>query len=165
MDRPNVRPNVITATTMIDALGQCKPSRIQEAKHLVMEFGMNGLAPASNRRVSTALIRSCVNSFDFAGIQLAYKNIHSPDTISFNAMIVGCCRCKQAKLALEAMAKNNEERRDGGKHVTPDVVTYTILISAVMKIGASSSLRRALLLYKEMKQVWGIMPDRALVDV
>ena len=169
--QPNiVYPNVITATTMIDAYGRCKPSRITEAKQLVSDLDENGLVPSSNQRISTALIRACANALDLDGLQSTYKNINNPDTISFNALIEGYCRCGKVKMALEAMADNNDCYRDncGGikcRYVPTDVVTYTIIISAIMKIGTPSASSRALLLYNEMKHFWKIMPDRALVDV
>ena len=172
---PNVvYPNVITATTMIDAYGRCKPPRITEAKQLVSDLDERGLVPSSNQRLSTALIRACANALDLDGIESTYKNIYKPDTISFNALIEGYCRCGKVKMALEAMADNNDNYRDSGtssgssskcRFIPADVVTYTILISAIMKIGTSSASSRALLLYTEMKHVWKIMPDRALVDV
>jgi pentatricopeptide repeat protein len=165
MEKPNVHPNVITATTLIDAFGRCKPSRIQQAEDLIVEFEENGYMPANNQRVSTALIRACSNSCDLEGVQRAYKNILLPDTISFNSVIEGYCRCGKVKMALETMADNNDRHHEGGEHIVPDVATYTILMSGILKIGTSSASNRALLLYNEMKRVWGIMPDRALVDV
>jgi len=167
IEKSDVRPNVITEATLIDALGRCKPSRIGEAKELVVKFHQAGLVASGNQRVATALIRACANSLDLDGIQAAYHDIHTPDTIAFNALIEGCCRCGKVRMALETMADNNDSylNRDKNGYISPDVVTYTILMSAILKIGTSSASNRALLLYKEMKRVWGIMPDRALVDI
>lgn len=165
MQKPNLYPNDITAATMVDALSRCKPPRLDEAKELIVELGNKGLVLSSNQRVCTALIRACTNSLDLDGIENAYSNLQNPDTISFNSLIDGYCRCGKVKKGLEAMADNNDLYRDGGKYITPDVVTYTILISAVLRIGTSAASSRALLLYNEMKSIWEIIPDQALVDM
>ena len=165
VNESNTSPNIITVSTMVDALGKCKPSRIDEAKRLIVNLDENRLISSSDRRICTALIRGCANSLDLDGMENTYKRIHEPDTIAFNALIEGYCRCGKIKKALEIIADNNDTCREGGRFVTPDVVTYTILISAVLKIGTSSASQRALLLYNEMKRIWGITPDKALIDV
>ncbi len=165
MQKPHLYPNDITAATMVDALSRCKPPRLDEAKELILELDSKGLVLSSNQRICTALIRACTNALDLDGIESAYSNLQNPDTISFNSLIDGYCRCGKIKKGLEAMADNNDLYRGEGKYITPDVVTYTILISAVLRIGTSAASSRALLLYNEMKSIWGIIPDQALVDM
>jgi pentatricopeptide repeat protein len=167
MKSAHTRPNTVTAKTMIIALGNCKPSRVQEAKTLVsiLEKERFGLISSKDPIIATALIRAYSNSLDYDGVESTYKSIHNPDTILLNAYIEGCCRCGKVKRALDIMADNNDAFRGDDKFTFPDVASYTILISAVLQIGTKSASGRALLLYNEMKRLWGILPDFALVDV
>ena len=58
-----------------------------------------------------------------------------------------------------------DKKSDEAFVLAPDVITFSILISALLKIGSSSAADRARLLYKDMKFSWGISPDNGLVDM
>jgi hypothetical protein len=44
------------------------------------------------------------------------------------------------------------------------VVTYTILIAAVLQLQNKNASKRAAQLYDDMKKIWRISPDTVLVD-
>jgi pentatricopeptide repeat protein len=163
-----LHPNDVTLSVFVEAFGRCDPPRIKEANSFVRKFDDEGFVPLCNVKVVTALMRACSYDLDIEGVLSAYSKIENPDTISFNVLIDSCCRCGKPKLALKLMEENkakSQSRTTQDKMVDPDVTTFSTLIATLLKVGNSAASSRVQLLYTDMKQFWGIKPDRGLVDL
>ena len=177
MVKSKVRPNEITISTIVGGMGRCYPPRIEEAKSIVAKLDRDGTISRGDERIGTALIHTCGDNGDFDGSLEAYNAINKPDIIALNAFLDACCKCGKVRTALEtfeAMFTSKSESRSRGSRSTssgrsrsfsPDVVSYTTLISALLEMGSSPASDRAHKLYDEMKSSWGISPDIALVDI
>jgi len=163
----NIRPNAITVATMIDALGRCNPPRLNDAKAFANKFDELGYVPLNGRRVSTAMMQACSLAKDFNGVCEAYTNIAKPDLIAYNVYLDSCCRCGQVKAALDAQKVNvaRSQGDSGEDFMDSDVVTYTVLLTALLNVGNAAASELTRKLYREMKQLWGIKPDKGLVDM
>jgi len=175
MVKSKVRPNEITISTIVGGMGRCYPPRIEEAKSIVAKLDRDGTISRGDERIGTALIHTCGDNGDFDGSLEAYNAINKPDIIALNAFLDACCKCGKVRAALEtfeAMFTSKRESRSRGsrssgrpRSFSPDVVSYTTLISALLEMGSSPASDRAHKLYDEMKSSWGISPDIALVDI
>lgn len=170
MINSGVSPNAITVATLVDGLGKNKPSRLDEAKALIDKMDVDGFVSKSNARVSTTLIQACARSSDLEGALTAYRGIEKPDVIAFNSLLNGFCDCGRVKMAIDILNANLKKKKTKTtkkkdvKCITPNVATYTILISSLLGIGTSGSSERSFKLYKEMKDEWKILPDPCLID-
>ncbi|KAK1742947.1 hypothetical protein QTG54_006544 [Skeletonema marinoi] len=186
----NIRPNVVTVSVVIDGLGRCNPPRCNDAKDLVqhLEFtsrpksGTGYTRPdvnargisLSNRKIATALIRAYGRGNDVESAMKAFRRISVPDVVALNTLIDACCRCDQLKIALEVFGKYVSFERwnsdiptiDSADDIAikPDVVTYTTLISSLLQLKSKAATKRAIKMYRDMKQTWMIYPDTFLVD-
>jgi len=159
-----IHPNEITLSLLVDALGNCKPSRVEEAKSLIAKMDVNGFVASDNARVATTLIRACAHSSDLEGALAAYCVIGKPDVIAFNALLNAFCEGRRIRMAIKALNANLKKKEKGSSYILPDVVTYTILISSLLKVGTEEASKAAYKLYKEMRNEWQIIPDTGIVD-
>jgi len=164
MLKERVYPNAITIATLVDALGRCKPSRVDEAKALIDKMDADRFVARTNARVSTTLIRACAGSSDLEGALNAYRGIKEPDVIAFNALLNTFCQCGRVKMAIDVLSANLKKKKKEVDCIIPDVVTYTILISSLLEIGTAVASRGSFKLFREMKVEWSIVPDAGLVD-
>ena len=134
----------------------------------------------SNNKIATALITAYGRENDIDSAMEAFNRIASPDVVAFNSLLDTCCRCDQIKLAFVLFNKYvsyEQATRQEAKApsigadkqqqlilITPDVVTYTTLISALLQLKSRAATRRANILYEEMKREWWISPDTILID-
>eukprot|EP00985_Skeletonema_marinoi_P013866 scaffold6943_cov80-Skeletonema_marinoi.AAC.1 len=186
----NIRPNVVTVSVVIDGLGRCNPPRCNDAKDLVqhLEFTLRPKSGTgytrpdvnargislSNRKIATALIRAYGRGNDVESAMKAFRRISVPDVVALNTLIDACCRCDQLKIALEVFGKYVSFERwnsdiptiDSADDIAikPDVVTYTTLISSLLQLKSKAATKRAIKMYRDMKQTWMIYPDTFLVD-
>ena len=186
----NIRPNVVTVSVVIDGLGRCNPPRCDDARGLVqhLEFTLRPKSRTgyshsdvsargislSNKKIATALIRAYGRGNDVESAITAFRRIAVPDVVALNTLIDACCRCDQLKVALELFGKYvSFERWETDNHtkgnaddiaIRPDVVTYTTLISSLLQLKSKSATKRAIRMYRDMKQTWMISPDTFLVD-
>jgi len=166
MTKSDARPNALTVSTIVDGLGKCFPPRIEQAKWIVAKLDQDGKVSCQDKRVGTALIHACGDNGDFQGSLEAFSSIAEPDTIALNAFLDACCKCDEVKTALKTFDQTiSGAGKKKSKALRPDVISYTILISALLKMGTSPASDRAHVLYEEMKSLWGIKPDIALVDI
>jgi len=186
----NIRPNVVTVSVVIDGLGRCDPPRSDDAKDLVqhLEFTLRPKSRTgysqpnvnsrgislSNEKIATALIRAYGRGNDVESAMESFRRIPVPDVVALNTLIDACCRCDQLKVALEVFGKYvsferwNSDRPfiDNAEDVAikPDVVTYTTLISSLLQLKSKAATKRAIAMYRDMKQTWMVYPDTILVD-
>ena len=155
-----VTPNEITASLLVDALGYCKPSRLDETRNIISKLDENGLVNSNNVRISTSMIRAYSKASDIAGAQRAFDAISEPDTFAFNALLSAYCDSGSIRQAMNFYRNNLAELKNGESYVSHDVATYTILISSLLKIGSTQNASK---MYNEMKKE-GIAPDTGAID-
>ena len=159
-----IYPNEITVSLLVDALGNCKPSRLDEAKALVGKMEKDGYIASNNARVATTLIRACARSSDLEGALTSYRAIEKPDVIAFNALLNAFCEGRRIKMAIDVLNANWKKKEKDLSYIIPDVATFTILISSLLKVGTVEASKAAYKLYKEMRNEWGVVPDAGVVD-
>ena len=166
MVKAKVSPNAITVSTIVESLGRCNPPRISEARSIVERLDEDGEVSRRHIRVGTSLVQACGYAMDFPGVVEAFESIAKPDVVALNAYLASCCRCGKVKEALEILqALTKSASKVDSKGPTPDVISYTVLIAALLKMESSAGSHQAYRLYGEMKSVWKIRPDIALVDL
>jgi pentatricopeptide repeat protein len=159
-----IYPDEITISTLVEAHGICQPPRIKQAKVLIEDAHTHGMVSKNNARVATSLICACANSSDLEGALVAYRAIQYPDVVAFNALLKACCLDRKLKMAIEILNENLKNKQDGTRFISPDVATYTILISSLLAVATVDASKAAYKFYKEMKNVWKIYPDTGLID-
>ena len=163
MKRTNVRPNSVTVSVFVDALGRCTTPRVIEAQMLVDEFIRSGCVSKCDNRVLTSLLRIYGRVGNFQGAMCTFQKAERPDTVAVNAFIDACCRCGREKIAIDTFELYFRQSKHSLQR--PDVVTYAILIGSILKRSTAESLRQARLLYATMKTSDNISPDNGLIDV
>jgi len=155
-----VRPNAITVAVVVEALGRCSPPRITEASFLIDKLERDRVIPSGNAKVITALIRACGMAGDMKTALEAFRRLRKPDLVAVNALLDLCCKCRRESMATQVF---DFHFRKKSNRISPDVISYSILISAFLK--ATSTVPQAIKLYTEMKMLDRIHPDTALVDI
>lgn len=156
-----MQPNDITVTVLVDALGHCNPPRVHDACLLVEKCETKKFIKAGNSKVLTALVNAYGKVGDVDGATIAFNKILQPDTIAINSFMDCCCRCGEEKSAFKIFASFSKNRNQ----LVPNVISYSIVIDAMLRQPAANSVKRAQLKYEEMKQDWNICPDTVLVDI
>lgn len=164
MIHAQVRPNAVTVSALVEALGRCDEPRVKEACTLVSKLEKERIISKGTPRVVTALVQTCGVGGDIKASLEAFRTLRKPDTIAVNAFLDACYRCCQDRLALETF-KYYFHKRNGQAKLKPDVVSFSTLISALLKKNTSDSRGSALHLYNEMQLKALIKPDNALVDI
>jgi len=191
MIKDGVLPDPITVSAVVEGMGRCVPPRLREARTVLAKLERDGLVSGRNERAGTALIKASARTGDFDGAVAAYRAIDEPDLVAFNAFLDACTRTGRSDAAFEVFKKfvgraagtstRAGGRRDvaapesqsssssvatggGGIKQKPDVVTFTVLISALLKMDTLPARKRVYRMYREMR-MWGIRPDPGLVDV
>jgi pentatricopeptide repeat protein len=159
MLQSGVRPNAATVSTIVSALGRCSMPRVDAAKLLVQQLSDQSFLVPGNSQVVAALVQTCGAGRDIAGALEAFKMLENPDTISVNAFLDASCRCGKDELAFQTFEHYFQKER-----LRPDVVSYTIMISSLLKETTSSSVVTAFSWYRAMKMKRNIVADTTLVD-
>jgi len=167
MIKSGIRPNAITISTIVYAMGQCSTPRVEEAKSLVNKLQRSGYIPSGDPKVVTALVRTCGAGQDVIGVLEAFRSLGNADVVAINSFLDVCCRIGRDRLAHETF--EHYFRRKNGRvesaKLKPDVISYSVLISALLKKSSSDSVQRAHSLYKQMKSEDNVVPDIVLVDI
>lgn len=163
MCEAGIRPNPITMSILIHALGRCSPSRTEEAKTLLSKLRSKGMDFSQSEMVVTSMVQACGFDGDLQGALQAFRYLRRPDTIAINTFIDACCRCNRDKIALETFRHyfGNTSYND----LYPDVVTYSVLITALLQRNTIESSNVAVKLYKEMRATKNIRVDKVMVDM
>jgi pentatricopeptide repeat protein len=166
MIHANVRPRPATVSIIVRALGQCSPSRVREATLLVTNLERDNIIPRGNVKVMTALMQVRGVAGDAIGCVEAFRAIHKMDLAAVNSFLDACCRCGRYRLAFDTFDYyfRRETSREAKRNLTPDVISYSILVSASLKHANADSIRRAQSFYDEMKSKYSTMPDNTMVD-
>ena len=146
----------------MEAFGKCGYPRVAEATSLVSKLESDGIVRENNIRILTALIQVHGASGDLNGAQNTFSRIQKPDIASVNAFLTACFSCEAddvAKGVFDSHLRSPESR------LRPDAISYSIMISMQMRKGQAKALKRARLLYEEMKFQQRLAPDKTLVDM
>jgi hypothetical protein len=168
MMRDGILPNDVTISTLVQALGRCKPtSRASEAKELVHKLESGGIGSfASNGKVATALIQACGIAGDIKGALAAFRALKRPDVVAVNAFLDACGRCCSDQLGLKTFRHFFGTERDFSSSILkPDVISYSIMITSLVKKNTADASSQAQKLYDEMTKLRNIFPDKAMVDL
>lgn len=164
MIKSGIRPNAVTVSTVVCALGRCSTARVEEAKALVVKLERDGVIPVNDLKVVTSLIQTLGAAQDIVAALKAFQSLDKADLVAVNAFLNVCCTCGKDRLALETF-DHYFVRKAGYYGFKPDVITFTVLISAMLKKTTTSSLQKAQDLYKSMKADFSVVPDTSMVDV
>lgn len=160
MMREGIKPNAVTISVIVDAFGRCERPRVVEAKSLVSKLEAQGIITSHSPKIATSLVQIYGAVQDLKGAVEAFRNIQTPDAAAVNAFIGACSRCNKDKLAIDTF---EHYFRSDTHRLEPDVISYSIIISAVLNNSIEGS-SRARKLYEEMRRR-RIVLDNALVDM
>jgi pentatricopeptide repeat protein len=159
-----VRPNAVTLSVLVYAMGKCSPPRVKEAKALVDKLERGNFVPSGNAKVITALVHTCGLGGDLKCAVESFRKLEKPDLVAVNTFLDACCRSNRERLAGEAFDHYFRKSNVSFK-LKPDVVSYSVLICAQLKKESDESTEHAQALYREMKTTFQIFPDTTLVDI
>ena len=159
MVQSGVRPNAVTVWTLVSALGRCSTPRVEAAKMLVHQLTSQSFIDSGDSQVVAALIQTCSAGNDLPGAVTAFKTLPSPDVISVNAFLDASCRCGKDKLAFQTF---DHYFRNG--RLRPDVITYTILMTSMLRKESTGALTNAYSWYRDMKSKSHVAADTTLID-
>jgi pentatricopeptide repeat protein len=163
MMQGGVSPNAVTVSVLVYAMGKCNSPRVREAKSLVEKLERGKLIPPGNAKVVTALVQTCGLGGDVRGAIDSFRKLEQPDLVAVNTFMDACCRCNRDRLAVEAF--DHYFRKTNVSNLKPDVISYSVLISALLKKETDESIEHAVTLYREMKTMFKVFPDTTLVDI
>lgn len=164
MVKKGARPTVKTISILMQCLAASSKERVQEATAIVHRFERDSIIPRNNAEVSTSLMKVYGTANDVKGALGVFRGIAKPDVIAVNAFLDIACRNSMPGIAFETFS-HFFEATDSTKNVlTPNVITFSILISSLLRLKSRAGSQRARKLYKDMRSR-GIIPDRALVDI
>mmetsp|Transcript_16042 Transcript_16042/g.19516 ORF Transcript_16042/g.19516 Transcript_16042/m.19516 type:complete len:934 (+) Transcript_16042:270-3071(+) len=166
----DVRPDIGTVTMLIEAIGRSRQHGIDMAKAICLKFESDGTVPRGNECIGTAMVRACGMCNDAQGAQQAFAKIRRKDTIALNAFLDVCCKYGEMKLGFHTFTTLVRKMKGGLaikslEHISPDVVTFSVLICAIGRVDHAQSGSQMKKLYDEMRDTWGIAPDKVLVDI
>ena len=163
MMNSGVRPNGVTAAALVEAMGYCEPGRIESATLFVEMLEKKKIIPAGDLQVATALIRACGLTGELQMAVRFFRKLKTPDVVAINAFMDACHRCDRHNLAVDTF---NYYFLQHAKtyNLSPDLVTYSVLINSNLKYDDTNGLRDVQSLYYTMKKKWAICPDTGMVD-
>jgi pentatricopeptide repeat protein len=166
--------------------------------HLVTQLGYvasSTNAPAQyrndeNARMYTPLMSIYGAARDLPMVKQCFSSIHRKDIKALNSYMDACIKCNSLFDALKAFQDYIMENNDDNKKMRPDVATYTILITSILRSatentgetkssgssiflpsGAEDKLsdmilvtKRATMMYDDMIHRCNIAPDKTLID-
>jgi pentatricopeptide repeat protein len=164
MVKSGVSPTVTTVSILLECFSTCSKPRVAEANAIVERFETDGTIPRNNIQVSTALIKVHGVAKDVKGALEIFRRIWRPDVIAVNAFLDAACRSGEVQVAFDTFGALFGGDSPSPRTLSPDVITYSILISSLVKINNVRAANKAQDLYKEMRSR-KIFPDRPLVDM
>lgn len=169
MMQAGVQPNTVTVSVLVNALGKCSEPRVREARALVDKLQREKVIPTDSPKVAAAFINACGIDGDIKGALAAFRQLTKPDLIAVNSFLDACCRCQRINLAKKTFdfyfrKQRKEDRIGAGDAFGPDVISFSVLISAVLKGQTTNCFEEAWTLYQEMIKCQ-IVPDTTLVDI
>jgi pentatricopeptide repeat protein len=159
-----VRPTATTVSILLECFATCSRPRIGEATAIVERFERNGLIPMNDAKVNTAMIRVYGAAKDIKGALEIFRCIEKPDIIAVNAFLDAACRTGEMKIAFDTFDHlfGSQPKSTTGD-LTPDVITFSILISSQLRLNTVRAVKKAQDLYKDMRSR-RVSPDVLLVD-
>ena len=160
--KTGIRPSTATIATIVEAMGRCRPPRVSEALVLVDKLESDKIIPVASPKVITAVIRACGYAGEVSAALDALRRLEKPDLVAINAFLSVCCKCNCESTALQVFEFHFRQKRSVYR-LAPDVITYSTLISSLMK--TKKTLPKATKLYHEMREQDKVLPDKTLIDI
>jgi pentatricopeptide repeat protein len=164
--------------------------------HLVTQYVASSTNAAiqyrndENVRMYTPLMSIYGAARDLSMVKQCFSSIHRKDIKALNSYMDACIKCNSLFDALKAFQEYIMENNDDNKKMRPDVATYTILITSILRsatqnIGETKSsgsslfvpsgaedklsdmilvTKRATMMYDDMIHRCNIAPDKTLID-
>lgn len=167
MMKAGIHPNDVSVAMIVLAMGGCRPaSRIDEAKALVSRLESNGIISlAKSEKVTTAMVQACGYGDDIKGVLESFQRLKRPDLIALNTFLDACCRCSNDQAAMKTFYHFfGRENVAGTSALKPDVITFSILICALVRKDTFKTSSVAAELYNRMKEDYNTFPDKPMVD-
>lgn len=161
-----IQPNIATVSVIVNAFGSCDRPRIAEAAALVEKLEIDSIIPRNNTKILTSLVQVYGAGGDLAGAVKTFRKIRKPDVAAINCLMDACVRSSSWKMVSDTFDfyfRTSSPRRR--PELVPDLVSFSILITSLMKKNDPESTKSARKLYEEMKFRRRFVPDKALVDM
>jgi pentatricopeptide repeat protein len=155
-----IKPNAITLATIINGFARCTDPRVREAETLVSKFQEKGIISKSDLRIASAMINIYGAVGDMKGALETFKSIDTPDVPLVNAFLDASSKCEKDKIVVETF---DRYFRDGSAGLAPNLISFTILITAIARSEKQKASQIIGKLYEEMK-MRSIQFDRVFVD-
>lgn len=171
-----IRPNETTISILIFGLSKCKPHRLDELDSIVTndpllpyylkrKFQMH--PTCTNVKISTALLKAFFNTRQYYKMKhFFFHEMQTKDVIALNTFLdITCHSINDLDLSLNVF-QNYCVSSPSKKVIKPNVQTFSILISGILKLDQSAfAFERMQTLYQMMKNDFLIEPDLTLVDI
>jgi pentatricopeptide repeat protein len=157
-----IRPNDVTVSVIVGAFGKCDQPRTTEAVSLMNTLCVDGFLSRNNVKVATSFVQLYGVDQNLGSALDAFRGIKRPDVAAINSLLHACLRCNNEAVALKTF---NYYFQEDSERQSPDVTSYSTMISFFLKENSSSGSKAARKLYENMKYKRRIMPDTALVDM
>jgi pentatricopeptide repeat protein len=162
MMKRGIRPNDVTVSVIVGAFGKCDQPRTTEAVSLIKKLCVDGVISRNNIKVATSFVQLYGVDQNLGCALDAFRGIKRPDVAAINSLLHACLRCNNEAVALKTF---NYYFQEDSKRQSPDVTSYSTMITFFLKKNSSGGSKAARELYENMKYKRRIMPDTALVDM
>jgi len=209
-DRQAPRPNIVSTNILFQGLARycsnwanSRQKYAELATKLYQELINMDYVPYGNARIHTPLMTIYASTGNLNKVKSCFSSIRDKDVVALNGYLDACTQCGSIGEALNAFRKyvgfsadkqeHDKEKSDYDEKIAiaPDVITYTVLISSILRSihaiadGISDSTedsssqahnsakmaqavvivtKRSILLYNDMTTRWNIVPDNGFVD-
>jgi len=209
-DRQAPRPNIVSTNILFQGLARycsnwanSRQKYAELATKLYQELINMDYVPYGNARIHTPLMTIYASTGNLNKVKSCFSSIRDKDVVALNGYLDACTQCGSIGEALNAFRKyvgfsadkqeHDKEKSDYDEKIAiaPDVITYTVLISSILRSihaiadGISDSTedsssqahnsakmaqavvivtKRSILLYNDMTTRWNIVPDKGFVD-
>lgn len=165
MDKFGINPNERTLSILIEALGKCNPPRVEEALTLLTRFKTGSSLSEGRIRVKTAMIKAWGAAGQLENAKSLFSSIKNPDVVAINSYMDVLCRHGEMADAFGVFSQFfSSPEKVVGTSLSPDVISYSILVNSLLGRGSLDSFRKAHWMYRDMKSR-GVQPDNTLIDM
>jgi len=166
-----IRPNETTISILIFGLSKCKPHRLEELDSIVNDpllpyylkrrFQIH--PTCNNVKISTALLKAYSNTRQYYQMKhFFFHEMQQKDVIALNTFLDITCNMNDLSVSLNVFQNYCVSSKN---IIKPNVQTFSILISGILKLDHAFAFERVQTLYQMMKNDFHIQPDLTLVDI
>lgn len=157
-----VRPNANTLSVILGAFGKCEEPRVAEAMALVEKLDADNVISRGNLKIATSIVQLHGVDGNLRAALKAFEEIKNPDVAAINALLHACALCNNDSIARKTFKYYFSEQN---RRQVPDVVSFSSMITCLLKKNSVNGTLAAQKLYENMKFKRRINPDNALIDI